>query len=182
MVITTDRLYLRECVTDDWRTMLRYQSDPRYLRYYPWEQRNTEDVQALVLRFLAWQQEEPRTKYQLAIVLQTDERVSGPLIGTCGLRKPYIEATEAEIGCELDPDYWGQGYAAEALRAMLRFGFGDLHLHRIWASCIAENRAALHLVERLGMRQEGRLREQCWMKGRWWDTVIYALLEHEWIS
>lgn len=180
MVITTTRLYLREFVTDDWPTMLRYQSDPRYLRYYPWDQRSEEDVQALVLRFLAWQQEEPRTKYQLAMVLQSGGRLNGPLIGNCGLRKPYIEATEAELGCELDPDYWGQGYAAEALRAMLRFGFGTMYLHRIWASCIAENSAALRLVERLGLRQEGRLREQCWMKGHWWDTVIYAMLEHEW--
>lgn len=176
MLITTSRLYLREFVADDWLALLRYQSDARYLRYYPWDTRTAADVQALLQRFLLWQHEQPRARYQLAIVLRCD----GQLIGNCGLRKPYAAAVAAELGCELAPDYWGEGYAAEAVRALLNAGFRELHLEQVWASCIAENSAAIRLVERVGMHYEGRLPEQCWMKDRWWDTVLYELFADAW--
>jgi RimJ/RimL family protein N-acetyltransferase len=63
---------------------------------------------------------------------------------------------------------------------MIEFGFNGLGLHRIWAECVAENQASARVLEKLGMQREGRLREKRWMKGRWWDTLIYAILEPAW--
>ena len=71
------------------------------------------------------------------------------------------------MGYELAPRYWGCGYATEAAAALLAFGFRELKLHRVWAQCIAENTASAHVLEKIGMRQEGRLREQERMQGRW---------------
>ena len=175
MEIITPRLQLRDFVIDDWPAVLAYQSDPRYLRYYEWTERTEEQVRAFVGRFVDNQNAQPRTKFQPAIVLRAD----GRLIGNCGLRLPAPEARVAEMGCELAPDAWGQGYAAEAARAMLAFGFEHLRLHRVWANCMAENAAAWHLLEKLGFEREGRLRDHEWFKGRWWDTLIYGLLEPE---
>lgn len=76
--------------------------------------------------------------------------------------------------------YWGLGYASEAARAMLAFGFNEIELHRIWAQCNAENQASWRVLEKLGMRLEGRLRQDDFFKGRWWDDLIYAILENEW--
>jgi len=178
MILDTERLLLREFVVDDWRAVLAYQSDPRYLRYYPWTERTAEDVQAFVQRFVGWQDERPRTKFQLAIV----RRVEGQLIGTVGIRKEIAKVQKANVGFEVAPEYWGRGYATEAARAMLAFGFDELGLHRIWASCLAENVASVRVLEKLWMRQEGRLRENQWMKGRWWDMLVYGILEDEWVE
>ncbi|HEX2171041.1 MAG TPA: GNAT family protein [Dehalococcoidia bacterium] len=176
MQFTTEHLLLREFREDDWRAILAYQSDPRYLRFYPLAGRSEADVRAFVGMFLAQQAEEPRWKWQLAIVLPEQDR----LIGNCGLRLDAPAARTANIGYELDPRQWGRGYATEAMRAMLRFGFEELGLHRVWAWCIAENTASARALERLGLLCEGRQREQEWFKGRWWDTLLYGILEGEW--
>jgi RimJ/RimL family protein N-acetyltransferase len=91
-----------------------------------------------------------------------------------------FNARDADIGYELDPHYWGHGYAIEAARAIMEFGFAELLLHRIWAKTNADNTGSIRLLEKLGMRQEGRLREKEYFKGRWWDTLIYAILDREW--
>jgi RimJ/RimL family protein N-acetyltransferase len=173
--IVTARLLLREFRADDWAAVLAYQSDPRYQRYYERGERTAGDARAFVRMFIAQQEERPRRKWQLAIVLPEE----GCLIGNCGIRTDPARR-EADIGYELDPRYWGHGYATEAARALLRFGFDNLGLHRITAWCIAENTASARVLERLGMRCEGRLRENEWMQGRWWDTLAYAILDREW--
>ncbi len=176
MELHTDRLLLREFVTADWPAVLAYQRDPRYLQYYDWTERTPGDVQRFVQMFLDQQAEQPRRKYQLAVVLKS----SGQLIGNCGIRKATASAYEADIGYEVSPDYWGHGYATEAARAIVQFGFTELNVHRIWAWCIADNIASARVLERSGLKLEGRLRDKEYFKGRWWDTLMYAILENEW--
>lgn len=178
MQLTTERLILRDFVADDWRDVLEYQSDPAYLRYYAWEERRPEEVQAFVAMFLGHQAEEPRIKYQFAIVLPETGRV----IGNCGVRRRSVEARDGDMGYELAPLYWGRGYATEAARAVVAFGFEQLRLHRISAWCIAENVASARVLKRLGMRQEGHFRENEWFKGRYWDSLVYAMLDREWAA
>lgn len=176
MLLTTERLVLREFEEDDWRPVLSYQMDPLYLRYNPWTLRTEMDVKSFIQGFIVWQRERPRRRFQLAFTL----KASGQLIGNGGIRIKNAYAREADIGYELDNRYWGQGYATEAAQALVDFGFKELRLHRIWAQCIAENGASAHVLEKLGMRLEGHFRENEWMKNRWWDTLQYAILEHEW--
>jgi RimJ/RimL family protein N-acetyltransferase len=176
MILTTKRLLLREFEEQDWQAVLAYQSDPRYLRYYPWTHRTEQDVRAFVGVFLVRRKEEPRTTFQFAITLAP----GGQLIGNAGIRMRTPDAEEADLGYELDPRYWGRGYATEAASALLAFGFRELKLHRVWAECLAENTASAHVLAKIGMQQEGRLRENAWMKVRWSDTLVYAILEHEW--
>jgi ribosomal-protein-alanine N-acetyltransferase len=176
MILKTKRLLLREVTEDDVQAIYAYQADPRYLRFYPATTRTLEDSQEFVARLIAWQQERPRSKFQLGIVLAAE----GRLIGNCGIRKPAPSAPEAELGYELDPDYWGHGYATEAAQAMLDMAFTHLRLARVYASCVAENVGSAHVLEKLGMRLEKRLRRQQWMKGRWWDELCYGILAAEW--
>ena len=173
MQLTTDRLILREFVEADWPAVLAYQRDRRYLRYTHWIDRSPQDVKQFVQMFLSQQFALPRTKYQLAVTLKDTQR----LIGNCGIRLKAVDALEADIGYELAPDYWGRGYATEAARAIVTFGFTELRLHRISARCIADNIASTHVLEKTGMWLEGRLRENEYFKDRWWDTLLYAMLE-----
>ncbi len=176
MELYTQRLILREFVPADWNAVLAYQRDPRYLRYYAWTDRTPDDVQRFVRMFIEQQAEQPRRKFQLAVTLRT----SGQLIGNCGIRQASAGSREADIGYELSPEHWGHGYATEAACAIVQFGFVELNVHRIWSWCIADNVASAHVLEKLGLKLEGRLREKEYFKGRWWDTLVYGLLEHEW--
>ena len=176
MNITTGRLSLREFAQDDWRAVLDYQRDPRYLRYYPWTERTENDARDFVRMFLDWQDERPRRHFQLAITRQSD----GRLIGNCGIRRAPDNADEAEIGYELNPDYWRQGFATEAAAAMVQFGLDDLAVRRITSWCIADNTASARVLERLGFRLESRMCRQQHFKGRSWDTLAYVLTAGEW--
>ena len=176
MRITTDRLILREFVADDWPAVLAYQRDPRYLRLYPWTDRTEAEAQDFVRMFVEQQAEQPRRKFQLAIVLSD----SGDVIGNCGIRRKPENEWEADIGYELAPQHWGHGYATEAALAIVNVGFQELGLHRISSWCIADNVASARVLEKVGLRLEGRWRENEHFKGRWWDTLLYGLLESEW--
>ncbi len=176
MLRVTSRLVLREFVPEDWPAVLAYQIQPEYLRYNRWTGRTAEEVQEFIQRFIDWQHEEPRHRYQLAVTLQE----TGELIGNCGLRLEYPGATEGDIGYEFAHQHWGNGYATEAAHSMVAFGFEELRLHRIWASCVADNLGSSRVMEKLGMQREAHFRDKEWFKGRWWDAYIYAILEHEW--
>jgi RimJ/RimL family protein N-acetyltransferase len=132
--------------------------------------------------FIGWQEERPRTHFQLAIVLKETAR----LIGSCGIRqRPQVQygissPSEADIGYELDSAHWDHGYATEAVERLLAFGFDELGLHRVWAFCLVENTASWRVMERAGLRREGLLRDNVWLRGRRWDTAVYGVLEGEW--
>lgn len=68
----------------------------------------------------------------------------------------------------------------EQAQAMVHFGFQQLNVPRISSWCLAENVAYARVLEKLGLRLEGRLRENVYLKGRWWDTLLYGMLEIEW--
>lgn len=175
MRLTTARLVLREFDEADVPAVFSYQSDPRYLQHTPWTTRTEPEVREFVRMLAGWADERPRTRFQLAIAREDDV-----VIGTAGVRLAEASSREAEFGCELAPHAWGHGYGLEAGRAIVEFAFRTLGLHRIFAYTLAENAAAIVLAERLGMRREGRLRQNAWAQGRWTDTVIYGLLSDEW--
>lgn len=176
MILETERLILRDFVAEDWQAVLTYQRNPLYLRYYAWTTRTPKEVQEFVTMFLEQQTQKPRIKYQLAIIL----RSSGALIGNCGVRMNAPNAVKAEIGYEIDPAHWGRGYATEAATTITQYGFTELKVHRIWASCNAENVGSARVLKKLGMKQEGHLRDNEFFKGHWWDTLIFGILEDEW--
>lgn len=177
MILQTERLILREFTATDWQATFAYQSDPRYLRFYDRESVTELQVQAFVYMFILWQGEQPRSKAQLAITLAE----TGELIGNIGLRRDVAEDALADLGYELAPEHWGRGYATEAARAMIEWGFGAWGgLERIHAHCIAENEASAHVLRKAGLRQEACLRDHQRFKGRYWDVLIFGMLRADW--
>ncbi|HTN55398.1 MAG TPA: GNAT family protein [Microbacterium sp.] len=89
--------------------------------------------------------------------------------------------TEAELGWALAPSYTGQGYAIEAVRAVIDLCFGTLGLRRVHAGCFAANEPSWRLMERLGMRREEFSRRTALHRsGEWMDGMNYGLLAEEW--
>lgn len=99
-----------------------------------------------------------------------------PLIGCVGLRDIDREHLQAELGFWIGREWWGKGYAREAAAQVLRFGFEDLGLNRIYAHHMARNPAAGQVLLHLGMQREGVLRERVRKWGVYEDVILYAML------
>jgi RimJ/RimL family protein N-acetyltransferase len=85
-----------------------------------------------------------------------------------------------EMGFIVHPDHHGRGYATEASRMLMRFGFETMELHRIIGRLEARNTASARVLEKLGMRREALLIENEFVKGEWQSEIVYAMLDREW--
>jgi [ribosomal protein S5]-alanine N-acetyltransferase len=101
------------------------------------------------------------------------------LIGSVGLRDIDAEHLQAELGFWIGREWWGQGYASEAAAEIVRFGFEELSLNRIYAHHMARNPAAGRVLRHIGMQQEGVLRERVRKWGVYEDVVLYAILRED---
>jgi len=103
------------------------------------------------------------------------------LVGTIDIRLRMVHK-RAEIGYWIGPPHWGKGYATEAVGAVLRYGFDELGLYRIYADHFAGNDASGRVLTKAGMLQEGTLRGQFVKAGRHIDTVLYAIIQPDYES
>lgn len=174
--VQTERLILRDFVSNDWKAVHHYASDPQVVHFLPFGPSTEEDTKDFIQRVIASQQAKPRQNFEMAVTLKANRQ----LIGGCRISVTNPDNKGGSIGYCLNGQFWGQGYATEAAKALLDLGFNQLGLHRIYALCDPENEASARVLERIGMRREGYLRENLWIKGKWCDTILYAILEHEW--
>lgn len=101
-------------------------------------------------------------------------------IGTLGLNGLQLKNKRAEIGYELHPFFWRNGYTSEAIKEVLRFSFEKLELYRIGAVVYPENERSLNLLTKLGFTKEGMLRGYINQNDQFHDTFILSLLKPEW--
>ncbi len=102
------------------------------------------------------------------------------IIGTIGLNALQLNNKRAEIGYELHPKYWGNGFATEALMEVISFSFQQLELHRIGAVVYPENTVSLNLLKKIGFTCEGLLRGYIYQNKQSNDTYVLSLLKREW--
>lgn len=110
------------------------------------------------------------------VVFAITSRAEGALIGAVGLALDPDHAL-AELGYWIAVPQWGHGYATEAARAVVAYGFGALHLHRIQARHFVRNEASGRVMQKLGMRPEGVQRHALRKWGAFEDIALYAILE-----
>src|SRR5262249_1633676 len=174
--IDSARLRLRRFRDTDLPIFLAYRNDPEVARYQDWESTSKDEGRA----FLAGQRDAqpgmPGQWFQFAI----EPKATGLLSGDCGLKVRGDDPRQAEIGFTLARASQGQGYASEAVAAVLAYAFEVLGLYRIPATVDCQNAAAVRLLERLGLRREGHFLQNIWFKGRWGDEYLYAVLRDEW--
>ena len=88
-----------------------------------------------------------------------------------------------EIGYFIKKDYWGYGYGTEMGKAVIDEVFTNHpEMHKVKASCHANNLASEHIMKKLGMRKEGVFRKVRCKEGNWEDEIVYGLLREEWKS
>lgn len=87
-----------------------------------------------------------------------------------------------EVWFKLLPEFWNKGIASEALAAVLKFGFGELKLHRIEAGCAVGNIASARVLEKAGMQKEGTRRQALPLKTGWSDNHQFAILSSDYYA
>jgi len=78
-----------------------------------------------------------------------------------------------------EKDCWGRGYGTDAIRALLRFAFREMNLNRVWLTTGENNPRALACYRKCGFREEGHLRQDRYLEGRYWDTILMGILREE---
>ena len=174
--LETERLLLREMRADDETAVHEYASDPEVVRLMIWGPNTREATSEFLTRAFDAQEKWPRAAVGLAIELKSERR----MIGSIELRISDEANRTADFGYVLNRKYWGHGYMTEGARAVLNVAFNALKLHRVWATCHAQNRASYRVMEKLGMRREGLFLKNAMEKGEWRDTYLYAVLAEEW--
>jgi len=173
--LETERLLLRKMRMADAQDLFEYASDPDVARYTTWPPHSSiDDSKAYLRRALDLYAAHDIAEWGLA------HKADGKLIGTCGYVDWSPYHARAEIGYAMSRKYWGQGLMAEAVRAVIHFGFQRMMLNRVEARCMIENVASARVMEKCGMRYEGILREHMYAKGRYDDLKIYSILRREW--
>lgn len=100
-------------------------------------------------------------------------------LGTCGFHNWDKRNNKVEIGCDLLPEYWGKGYMSEALSKALDFAFREMKVNRISAHVHVKNTRSMKLLEKLGFKKEGILREEYFFRGKYHDHYLYSLLRSD---
>ncbi|MCX5726473.1 MAG: GNAT family protein [Candidatus Saganbacteria bacterium] len=175
MILETKRSVLREFQESDFEAVHKYASDPEVVRYMEFGPNTEKDTRQFLQMRMQRQIEKPRRVYDFALVLKEGDQ----LIGSCGIVITQPEHIEASLGYILNKDNWNQGLITEASRKIVQFAFQDLGVHRVFATCDPANIASYSVMGKIGMKREGHLREHKFAKGKWRDSLIYSILEHE---
>jgi ribosomal-protein-alanine N-acetyltransferase len=168
--LQTPRLLLREVNSDDANDIFEFASDRQATKYtFLNTHRSIEDTEKFILflkspDIVAW-----------AIVLRESEQV----IGYCFFHSLNADHRKAEIEFGISREYWGQGYATEAARKVLSYGFEKGHLRRIEGTCMLDNLASSRVLEKLGMKFEKVIQNARQKNSVFYDLNLYILLSHE---
>jgi RimJ/RimL family protein N-acetyltransferase len=169
------RIALREYRPSDLPAVLRYAADPEVTRYLIWGPEGAREVEAFLARCADEADTDPRRQYEVAAVLKG----TGELIGAARIGVLSSEHRQGDIGYVLRRDRWGQGLGSEIAGLLLGYGFAQLGLHRIEATCDPGNAASRRLLENAGMRYEGLRRHDFFVRGIWRDSLLFAKLEDD---
>jgi RimJ/RimL family protein N-acetyltransferase len=104
----------------------------------------------------------------------------GELVGTCCFWGIDPHNRRAHLGIGLAEAHRGRGIGTDACRVLLHHGFVDRGLHRVQLEVLATNAAAIRSYEKAGFREDGRMRESAWVRGRFVDEVYMSVLAPEW--
>ncbi len=164
---------LREFHPSDLDKVVSVIGDDRVTNSLSFDSRTRGQASTIIHDTLIRAKQEPRTEYYLAVTT-----VNNGLVGFVRLGLNGVQA--AKLGYAIAAAYWRRGYATDATRTLIDYGFRSLKLRRISAAIGPENTASIAIAHRLGMTYEGRLRDHVFTNGKWRDSLLYSILVDEW--
>lgn len=173
MQFATERLLLRDYKIEDWERVHIYASEPEFSKYEYWGPNSLEDTHKFIAEMVQQVEMKPRYKFDIAICLKEN----GLLIGGSGIRKETELSHVANLGWAINSDFQKKGYATEAARALIDFGFESLNLSVIYATCDTRNTPSYKVMEKLGMKRVGFIKGLKEVKGHVRDSYRYEILK-----
>lgn len=167
------KVKLRELCLADVEAASKILGDSRVTDWPSFDARSRDETQSMIEGIVRRAKVQPRTEYYLAITRRESDR----LIGFARLGLTGVQA--AKLGFVIAYDHSGHGYATDAARTLVAFGFNKLGLHRISAAIGPANKASIALITRLGFKREGRLRHHVYTNGSWRDSILYAIINSD---
>ncbi|HXG52882.1 MAG TPA: GNAT family N-acetyltransferase [candidate division Zixibacteria bacterium] len=146
----TERLELRKPVMEDAEVIFEaYARDPEVTRYLTWRpNRSVEETREFLRDCLAaWSE---RRSFHWVIVRRRDRRLMGMVTAR-------VDKHKWELGYVLARPYWGRGYMTEAVKAVVAWAMAQPEIYRVWSVCDVDNPASARVMEKVGMKREGRL-------------------------
>lgn len=175
ITLKTERLTLRSFAASDAEQMFNnWASDDEVTRYMRWETHKAVEDSSFVLDI--WLKEyESGEYYNWAMSLE-----NGELIGSIGFVEINKTDSRAEIGYCIGRKYWGNGYATEAAKAVIKFMFEEVGLNRIEAFHSISNPASGKVLNKAGMALEGTAKQKCYSREGFQDCDMYGITHEEW--
>ena len=173
--IETPRLVIRRFAPGDWKDLMELTADEALFQYTVGRPLAEEEV-------LRWLESDPHVKFTTpnqTLYLALETREPAKLVGYIGLTQTEPHPLTADLSIFVNTAFQRQGFALEALDAVMGFCFEGVNLHRLTASCDSRNTAARGLFEKLGLRREGEFLKDQMRDGEWANTVWYAALREE---
>ncbi|MBN7809048.1 GNAT family N-acetyltransferase [Agrobacterium rosae] len=174
--LSTNRLFLREFTRGDFSDYAAYHSLQEVYRYLYAAPPMGDALQEQFSKIMDAPFDHDSDTYRLAVERKDDRA----LIGEVLLKLASVDALQGEVGYIFNPAFAGNGYATEAVAAMINIGFSSFGFHRIFARLDAANVGSVGVVERLRLRREAHLIQNDRFKDVWGDEYIYAVLATEW--
>ena len=173
--IQTKRLLIREFQPSDREALLAIVRDPDQIKHMLLFLDTEEQLDAFLSMAIESANTEPRLEWHFAV----EDAANGHYLGSCCLMVESDSPSSAELGYWFLREAWGHGYATESCDAILDLGFRRLGFHRVWGKCHERNPQSAKVMEKLGMRYEGTLREHVWLRDHFRSSRIYSMLEGE---
>ena len=174
MLLTTPNLLLRELRWNDIEDIHSLHLNPKVERFntigIPCDLAQTEEVLKPAIEDIG---KSPRTTWGWTVRLRSDDQ----FIGEAGMSVMNNRYKKASIHYHITPELWGNGYATEVAKELVRFAFEDLKLHRVEAGAATENIGSHKVMEKAGMTREGLCRKILPIRGQWYDNYMYAILD-----
>ena len=169
--LVTQRLILRSLMPDDFEAVHSWAGNSDNTRYMAWGPNNEEQTRGFLSSV--------RDGNDYAVV----SKESNMVIGSCGIY-PDSDNDTAELGWILHMSHWKQGYGTELCGELIRYGFENLQLRRIFAPCAAVNYGSYRVMERNNMRREALHVKAFWARidKEWVDNAVYAILAEEYLD
>ena len=175
-VMQTARLSFRDFTIDDYDAVHAYASDPEVTRYTAFGPNTPEQTRGFLQLASEQSSSADRAHYTFALI----HKETNELIGSCGLMRSDTNGPQYSFGYVLSKEWWRQGLASEATLALMKFGFGGLRAHRLWAHVFLGNTGSEKVLQKLGFRYEGCALKALYVRNAWHDLQTFAMLESEW--
>lgn len=168
--LNTKRLSLEEVTRDDAHIIFKGNSSINYLKYIARDPfKSIKQAEIKIDDYSKWFKENTCVMYKFTL------KETGEPVGYGGIFNISLTGNKGEIGYIILEEFWGKGFASEAVEKLVSFAFKELELNKLFALIDPENTASKNVVEKFGFEIEGLLKQNDFAQGKYFDVLYYAL-------